>query len=202
MSVIDSLKDDIGELKSALLDNELLSVAPPDDLSQRQQLLIASFVILSHAHIEEFIEHLFLTYAEKREAEITDSVIPHCFVALSLHFADDLTGQGLRKHGARKICITSKNLYISKVLNINNGLKEANVVSLAKPLGLQSDHITNSCDQLFPALNTLGGKRGKLAHASSSRSASETIYAQQAIEWVEGVTNLIYQLVDYLDNES
>ncbi|MEV7345027.1 HEPN domain-containing protein [Streptomyces sp. NPDC093544] len=199
MDLVTCLRSDIEELKASLLDNEVLAVSPPDDLSRRQQLLITSFVILSHAHIEEFIEDLFLTYIENRENEIGDLATPRCFVELALHFSGDLIGQRAgKKFDTKQICTTAKNLYISKVVKINNGLKEANITSLAKPLGLHGDQLSDKCDDLFKALNTLGGKRGKMAHTSSSQAVSETVYPSQAIAWVEDVVSQVQSLVDYL----
>ncbi|NUK35067.1 hypothetical protein HRW16_09695 [Streptomyces lunaelactis] len=198
MDPVSSLRNDIDELKNSLLDEEVLAVSPPDDLCRRHQLLIASFVILSHAHIEEFIEGLFLRYVEEREREISNRETPQCFVRLALHFSGDLIGQGAGKYDIEQICTTAKNLYISKVVNINNGLKRANVTALAKPLGLHGEKLADDCNHLFTALNTLGGKRGKMAHTSSSQSASETVYSTQAIAWVEDAVNRIHELVDYL----
>ncbi|MFE6767473.1 HEPN domain-containing protein [Streptomyces fimicarius] len=197
MDIISDLKSDIEELKDALIDVETLSVSPPDDLTRRQQLLITSFVILAHAHIEEFIEELFVSYIVARNSEITDDSIPHCFVRLSLHFSADLIGQGAAKYPADKVCLTVVNLYRSKVVRINNGLKEANVTALAKPLGLNSEQLSDSCEQLFKTLNTLGAKRGKMAH-TSSQSASETVYAIQAVGWVNDVVDNISELVSFL----
>ncbi|WP_159400763.1 HEPN domain-containing protein [Streptomyces sp. XY431] len=200
MDLLDELKNDIAELKSSLLPDDVLRVKAPDDLTRRQELLISSFVILSHAHIEEFVENLFREYVENREKEITDATVPHCFVKLALHFSSDLIGQGAgNRFPTRQICTTAKNLYISKVINTNHGLKESNVGALAKPLGVHGERLSNSCEQLFVTLNTLGGKRGRMAHTSSrNQAASETVYASQAIVWVEDVINLAHQLNNYL----
>ncbi|SDT77257.1 hypothetical protein SAMN05216371_5381 [Streptomyces sp. TLI_053] len=200
MELLDALKSDIAELKASLLSDDVLEVKAPDDLTRRQELLIASFVILSHAHIEEFIENLFLRYVEMREKEIADLAVPHCFVKLALHFSPDLIGQGAgNKLQTRQICTTAKNLYISKVVNTNHGLKESNVMALAKPLGVHGENLSGECEQLFATLNTLGGKRGRMAHTSSrNQAASETVYASQAIVWVEDVVNLAHQLDNYL----
>ncbi|MEU6877965.1 HEPN domain-containing protein [Streptomyces sp. NPDC046712] len=202
MDLVAGLRSDIEELKDALLDVDTVAVNPPDDLTRRQQLLITSFVILAHAHIEEFIEELFVSYVEARSVEITKDSIPHCFVRLSLHFSGDLIGQGAGKYPTAQVCETAKNLYRSKVVQINNGLKGANVTALAKPLGLHGDPLTDSCDRLFKALNTLGAKRGKMAHTSSSQSASETVYAGQAVVWVEDAVSNIGELVGFLDGSS
>jgi hypothetical protein len=197
-----ALANDIKELGEALLDDDVRSVVPPDDLSRRQQLLISSFVILCHAHIEEYLENLFVAYVQARELELTKEFAPHCFMRLSIHFAADIVGQQVAKESDHlKICITAKHLYTSKVVWINNGLKEANVKALAKPLGLNNDDLSDGCEQLFAALNTLGGKRGKVAHSSSMQSANETFYAAQAVSWVDDVVSQMHQLVQFLGLE-
>jgi hypothetical protein len=198
VDIVDALRDGIQQLKDALLTADMLAINAPDDLSQRQELLITSFVILAHAHIEEFIENLFLSYIEKREMEIRPESAPHCFVRLSLHFSGDLIGQGVGKAEMANLCKIAKNLYISKVIKINNGLKSANLIALAKPLGLHLQ-IADRCDRLFPVLNTLGAKRGRMAHTSAAQAATETVYALQAVAWVDDVSDHIGQLVEYLD---
>ncbi|GGR67300.1 hypothetical protein GCM10010269_02570 [Streptomyces humidus] len=198
MNLVSDLKSDIEELRDALLDTDALTVAPPDDLTRRQQLLITSFVILAHAHIEEFIEELFVSYVDARTAEITEDSTPHCFIRLSLHFSPDLIGQGAGKYPTTQICQTAINLYRSKVVKINNGLKAANIAALARPLGLNGDQLSDNCERLFRSLNTLGAKRGKMAH-TSSQSANETVYASQAVGWVNDVVDNIDELVKFLN---
>lgn len=199
MQLLDTLRNDIDELRTSLLVEDVVDVQAPDDLSRRQQLLIASFVILSHAHIEEFIEGLFLGYIEEQEKSITEFAIPHCFVKLAMHFSPDLIGQGAgNRQSVQKICTTAKNFYISKIVKTNHGLKSNNVISLAKPLGLHSD-LPNTCDPLLTALNTLGSKRGGMAHTSPRRqSTTETVYASQAVTWVDDVVDLAHLLAGYL----
>ncbi|MFF0685650.1 HEPN domain-containing protein [Streptomyces albogriseolus] len=199
MDLIGDLRNDIDELKTALLDSDVLSVSPPDSLTRRQKLVITSFVILAHAHIEEFIEELFMRYVREREKEITNLSAPQCFIRLSLHFSADLIGQQVHKKPVAAVCETTKHLYKNKVITSNNGLKATNVASLAKPLGLDGKQLDDSCEDLFKALNTLGAKRGKMAHTSSaSQVADEDVYASQAVTWVEDVVNRLDDLLNYL----
>ncbi|MDH6607304.1 hypothetical protein M2164_002939 [Streptomyces sp. SAI-208] len=159
-----------------------------------------SFVILAHAHIEEFIEQMFSDCLAARASTITATEIPSCYARLILHFGEHIKGQkGSASLTPASICITAKSLYDSKVIKANNGLKEHNIVQLAKPLGLTENDVSNACPDLLPALDTLGGKRGGLAHRSS-QAVTETIYPGQAIKWVDDVLTHFAQLSSLLAN--
>ena len=200
VDTVTQLANDITGLRDSLLPSELQAIAPPDDLSDTQSLLVRSFVILAHAHIEEFIEQMFSDFLSSKHATVTASEIPTCYARLILHFGEHIKGQkGSSSLTPADICTTAKSMYNSKVIKANNGLKEHNVVQLAKPLGLTENDISNACPELLPALDTLGSRRGSLAHRSS-QAVTETIYPGQAIKWVDDVLTHFSQLSDLLAN--
>ncbi|MFJ2134210.1 HEPN domain-containing protein [Streptomyces sp. NPDC087845] len=200
MDTVSQLRNDIDELRNSLMSKSLQSVAPPDDLSSAQSLLVRSFVILAHAHIEEFIEQMFSDFIAAKTLEITDETIPACYARLILHFGENIRGEkGSSGYAPGQLCLTAKSMYESKVIKANNGLKEKNVTQMARPLGLTSDEVSDACPDLFPALDTLGSKRGRLAHRSS-QAVSETIYPGQAIKWVEDVLTHFAQLSNLLSS--
>jgi hypothetical protein len=56
-----------------------------------------------------------------------------------------------------------RGLYRSKVVTPNNGVKRKNLRALAKPLGLE-DRLEADCEGLLSPADTLGARRGALAH--------------------------------------
>ncbi|XVV37210.1 HEPN domain-containing protein [Streptomyces sp. CA-100214] len=200
MDTLTQLTSDIQDLRNSLMPAELQAIAPPDDLSDAQSLLVKSFVILAHAHIEEFIEQMFLDFLDTKASSVSNGHIPICYARLILHFGEHIKGEkGSASLTPELICIKAKSFYESKAIKSNNGLKERNVLQMAKPLGLLESAVSDACPDLFLALDTLGGKRGGLAHRSS-QAVTETIYPGQAIKWVDDVLTHFAQLSNLLAN--
>lgn len=51
-----------------------------------------------------------------------------------------------------------------KVIEKNHGLKEANLLTLSLPIGIDSDDLDTA---MLPTMNTFGEQRGLVAHSSA-----------------------------------
>jgi hypothetical protein len=151
------------ERESRLADALLPSMPEAGDtLAADEQFKTHAYLMLACALVEEHIESLFGAYVAERAA-INDGRVHECFISLTARFSGDLIGQNSgRLPTAQAALPTLVGLYSTKVIKANNGVKRQNIETLAKPLGL-GDRL-DMCEELFTPLNTLGAKRGAVAH--------------------------------------
>jgi hypothetical protein len=133
-----------------------------EPLAPPAQFLTHAYLVLACAVIEEFVEGCFEEYVAVALAACGTAVSP-CFVPLATRFADDLKGQTSTIPPSTRACPMLRGLYASKILRPNNGIKRTNLSALAKPLGLLEELEANCEDLLGPA-DTLGSRRGTVAH--------------------------------------
>jgi hypothetical protein len=112
--------------------------------------------------IEEFVEECFERYVAVA-LESIGAAVPPCFVPLATRFADDLKGQTNTIPDSKKACPMLRGFYASKIVRPNNGVKRANLSALAKPLGLL-ERLEADCEDLLVPADTLGSRRGAVAH--------------------------------------
>lgn len=153
------LRENEDALAAALLPEDADVTEP---LEPQTQFLTHAYLVLACAVIEEFVEECFDAYVAIALAASDLSVSP-CFVPLATRFADDLKGQTNTIPPSTKACPMLRGLYASKIVRPNNGIKRKNLFALAKPLGLLEDLEANCEDLLVPA-DTLGSRRGTVAH--------------------------------------
>ncbi|MFE6447659.1 HEPN domain-containing protein [Nocardiopsis dassonvillei] len=194
------LKSDIEKLRVVFLTPEISSIHPPDELDDRSRLLINSYVILAHAHIEEFIEDQFLSFARAITPNAGDPSIRACFTHLFISFSKKLQGDYAKK-SHHDLCMAAIGHY-KKLISANNGIKKKNILTLTNPLGFTEDEVTDSCNELIIHLEALGSKRGDLAHRSSvPKSATLELYPRQAQELVGNVSEKIHLLTSLLGSK-
>lgn len=133
-----------------------------DPLEPSAQFLTHAYLVLSCAVIEEFVEECFSIYVDKALAA-NDAQISSCLVSLATRFAGDVIGQTNTIPPAEEASPMLSGLYKSKVIGPNNGIKRKNILGLGKPLGLY-DKIESDCEDLLVPMETLGARRGAVAH--------------------------------------
>lgn len=189
---------DVNFLRQA--ETELASAVLPEDpdsvqqLTTRDQLLTRAYLVLACALVEDFIEGCFLDYV-KKSMEANDGLVSSCFVPLAIKFADDLVGQVNTIPSAAVAAPMLVGLYSSKVIHPNNGVKRKNLEAMARPLGLR-DKLEDECDDLLGPADTLGARRGSVAHTPA---VSEEMRPNQARELVTDVLERIPLLTAMLD---
>lgn len=181
-------------------EHELRSVLLPADpdvteaLEKRDAFLTHAYVVLASAILEEFVEECFRHFIETAAASEPDQ-FAGCFVTLASKFSTLIIGQ----HGSAVIAsdsvATLKNLYDSKVITPNNGIRRRNLETLAKPLGLLPA-LEDNCEELLAVADALGSKRGAIAHVGV---ISEEIRPSKAEKLVADVIDNIPSLIKVLD---
>jgi hypothetical protein len=89
---------------------------------------------------------------------------------------------------------------VEKAVIANHGIKETNVEHLAKAAGVEWPPFEAACHMALTQLDTLGGKRGSVAHVSTSKSqiTANPIYPANALQWVEDALAATQIIEDYL----
>jgi hypothetical protein len=158
------------ELKKALrLSRQIASRMDGNQVqSDLHALKIRSYIILSHAAIEEYLESLSREIALKSISLLKDeNFVSYSLLALISHYKSkfpqtfvvpasshilrstlaDLSDQAIMKH--------------EKAIDDNHGIRAKSVNNLFYPIGVDADR---GYPGLVPALDTFGLKRGRYAH--------------------------------------
>lgn len=191
MPDVNFLRQAEAELASAVLPEDPGSVK---QLTTREQLLTRAYLVLACALVEDFVEGCFLDYV-KNSLGSKDGLVSGCFVSLAVKFGDDLVGQVNTIPSAAVAAPMLVGLYTSKVIHPNNGVKRKNLETMAKPLGLR-DKLEDECDDLLGPADTLGARRGSVAHTPA---VSEEMRPSQARELVTDVLERMPLLTAMLD---
>lgn len=160
-----------------------------------------SFRILVHAEIESFIEdRAFQLFDEGWDAwathRIPNRVLP-ALLAFSGHRMPNppprlgLLAKNNNKNNKEDIDALFKRVkkhWMDDVYKKNHGIKEANVLALLLPLGIDGSHLDTT---LLADLTSFGGLRGAVAHKSSVRV---TTYADPKSEY-DTANQLVIALV-------
>lgn len=170
------LRDNEAELAVALLPDEPEAA---EALSARDQFLTHAYLLLACAVIEEYIEGCFERFVVTALEESTDRVAA-CFVPLSARFADDLIGQTNPFPTAAAACPILRGLYGSKIVRPNNGIKRKNLIALARPLGLAAS-LESDCEPLLGPADTLGARRGAVAHIGAVTEETRPAEARKLV---------------------
>jgi hypothetical protein len=191
MPDLEGLRKNENDLADALL--------PPDvDLTQpldaRATFLTRGYLVLACATIEEFIEECFDDYTE-RALDSSSGSVSGCFVFLAIRFADDIGGKSKLSSNLTHRCKALRGLYVSKVVRTNNGVKRDNLRSLARPLGLL-DRLESECEELLSPADTLGARRGAVAHTGT---VNEELRPAEARKLVSDVLDELPLLLTLLD---
>jgi hypothetical protein len=192
MPDINALRQTEAALADAILPDETDSTS---SLSDRDKLLVSAYVVLACALVEDFFESCFLHYVDK-SLEASDVLFSGCFISLAAKFSDDLLGQVSGIPSAEAAVPRLQGLYKSKVIFPNNGVKRKNLEAMARPLGMIRE-LEKTCEPLLGPVDTLGARRGSIAHTSS---VSEELHPSQARSLVTNVLDQVPLLIALLDS--
>ena len=110
---------------------------------------------------EEFIEGLFAEHVSIAAGSAVS--MEGCFIWLAVRFAGELTASSRSAGEPADVFAQLRGLYLSRVVRSNNGIKRRDVLALAKPLGLDR-RVEDQCEELLGPADTLGTRRGPIAH--------------------------------------
>jgi RiboL-PSP-HEPN len=150
---------------------------PTGIYSDRQLSLTIAYRVFAHAEIEAYLEDRVKTVAldakikwdnHRKTSRVLLSLLAFSGEIMNLP-PDTLSPvKGSKKVSLEKTKLDKKidlaiNCFI-KTINQNHGLKEANILALLLPIGIDSDDL--DLDLLLD-LNTFGEQRGLVAHSSA-----------------------------------
>jgi hypothetical protein len=165
-----------------------------EPLAGRDVFLTQAYLILSCAIIEEFIENCFVAHVERALAESGETVAP-CFVPLATKFSSEVIAQIHAGPAATEACPMLASLYKAKIVRQNNGVKRDNLVNLAKPLGL-TRRVEEECEALILPADTLGARRGAIAHLGTVTDELRPAAAQAMVLEVIDALPLLVAVLD------
>lgn len=169
-----------------------------------------SYRILVHAEIESFIEDRAYTLFDEAWNNWINDKIPSRVLSALLAFSGQqmpiptkkLSSPGKNNHEkVDDIILRAKKHWKDVVYKDNHGIKEANVLGLLLPLGIDGGDIDTT---LLADLTSFGGLRGAVAHKSSIRiksyadPKSEYDKANQLVVGLESIDKLIVCQLDEL----
>lgn len=141
-----------------------------------QTLKVRSYILLSHAALEEYLEDLCKDVASiavrkyKQHGNITNALLG----LISSGLLDDISiGKAKKKvkqdlfHNI-EIFATEALTQFHSVINNNNGIKKANQLSLLLPIGVDPESTDFAT---LAALDAFGTKRGDVAHKAKIAKA-------------------------------
>lgn len=186
------------------LDNQLLTTFVtdfPDPPSRSEVISINAYLVLTHGCIEEYVEALFEDFAPKLLAGVSAGAPVSRAVAMAAFAWSDRgkkTAYDLRtledvlKAGANKI---------SEAVPRNHGVKRTNLAELGQAAGIEWPAFEAVCQDAITWLDTLGAKRGSVAHVSTSRTqiTKTPVYPPEARLWVADAVAGVTMIQAYLD---
>jgi hypothetical protein len=155
----------------AILDSVLLGGIVEDplrDRSDEEAMRIHSYLLLSHAALEEELEAAFEKYLSRLLGWLVADRVPIACLSLAYAASQELQISPV-EYAKRDIVPQLREMSVKKydhVVKGNHGLKSINVKSLAKPVGVPWRLIEQELGPSLADLDTLGSKRGAAGHAS------------------------------------
>lgn len=188
----------------------LPSISPTGLYSDRQIARTIAYRVLAHAEIESYFEDRVWEVVINVKDNWDSSGKAHrtliCLLAFSGQTMDtppeklDPTKPNFEKKVKVDKKIDSAISSFRRVITQNHGLKEANILALLLPIGIESDDLDPA---LLATMNTFGEQRGVVAHSSATAyrtsqppdPASELNTVQQIIQGLLQVDELINNLM-------
>jgi hypothetical protein len=154
------------------LENNILPAERVDgNYTKREQDLIRSFVLLSHAEIEAYLEDVAKTRVTKSLSDWNSSrVKSNCiksvvsFIGNELKFENDINSKNIQYRVNKTVAH-----YMRAVVDKNHGIKEKNILNVLLPLGIE---ITEIDQTWLSVMESFGSTRGMFAHSSFSVQSS------------------------------
>lgn len=162
-----------------------------------------SFRILVHAEIEAFLEERAYELFDEAWQAWSTYRVPSRVLAGLLAFSGHSMPQPPSRLGAKGkrdfddvdgMLARVKNYWKDQVYKRNNGIKEANVLGVLLPLGIDGNDIDNT---MLADLTSFGGRRGAVVHSSSvgvtkyADPKSEFDQSQQLVRALVNIDDLV-----------
>jgi len=204
------LRKELNTLKKQFLPN----VDPMGSYSDRQLARTLAYRVLAHAEIESYLEDRVWEAVIKAKRNWDNSGKAHCTLICLIAFSgqtmdlppDTLTPNRPSKMLAQEKVKISKKIdsainCFQRVVEQNHGVKEANLLALLLPIGVDSDELDST---LLANLNTFGKQRGLVAHSSATAyrtiqlpdPATELNAVQQIVQGLLQIDELINNLMN------
>ncbi len=183
----------------------LPKINPMGIYSDRQLALTIAYRVLAHAEIEAYLEDRVtevVIHAKKdwnNGGKISRTLLS--LLAFSGHVMDEPPKKISVQKGIKiDEKIESAIKFFRQKINQNHGIKEANMLALLLPIGIDSDDLDPA---LMATLNTFGAQRGLVAHSSATSyrttqlpdPANELNRIQQIIQGLLQIDELINALI-------
>jgi hypothetical protein len=155
----------------------LPKASPTGEYTDRQLALTIAYVVFAHAEIEAYLEDRAKDVAIDAKKNWDSSKKASRVLVSLLAFSGQMMAvppdtlnpvQGTKTVPLERIDVDEKiklavNSFV-KVINQNHGVKEANILALLLPIGIDSKDLDPN---LLLQLNTFGEQRGLVAHSSA-----------------------------------
>lgn len=150
----------------SFLENNILPSERVDgNYTKKEQDLIRSFVLLTHAEIEAYLEDVAKTRVTKSLSDWnTSRTKSNCiksvvsFIGHDLKFENDANSNNIQYRVNKTVAH-----YMNAVVDKNHGIKEKNILKVLLPLGIE----LNELDQTWlSVMESFGSTRGLIAHSS------------------------------------
>lgn len=155
------------ESRIAFLESNILPAPnPTGNYSKKEQDLIRSYVLLVHAEIEAYFEDVAKEKVSKSLSKwMSSRQKSTCLKAILAYAGNELSYETTKKADSYNIAFRLNRAvsHFLSLINKNNGIKEANLLSILVPLGIE----LNDIDPVWlSTMETFGSFRGQIAHNS------------------------------------
>ncbi len=176
----------------------------PRPLTDAEHVAVNSYLVLSHAVIEEFIEDVFIQYFKRLLLWLKSDQIPLELGRLLFAARDKMINEKELPYPKRDITQIAP-LVVAKFevqVRQNHGVKEENVKRMASLVGVDWKCFERELAGDLVDLNTLGSKRGPAGHLSPYSNklqlVSEQVYPDDLRAWVRPASEAAIHIRDYL----
>ena len=171
----------------------------PEKPTLEEVISVNAYLVMAHGCIEEHVETVFQQHADGMDCG-DDQLSVARAVASAVHAWNEAAKDKPYRERRLGDVLKAGSSYMTKAAQKNNGIKENNVLALARAAGVEWPPFESACNDALIKLETLGGKRGEVAHVSASRSlfASSPIYPPDAKAWVKDAIDAALQIEAYL----
>ena len=165
-----TLTKELNRLKKQFLPK----INPTGIYSDRQLALTIAYRVLAHAEIEAYLEDRVKQLAIDAKRDWDNQGKTSRTLLSLLAFSGEMMDvppdtlspvRGSKIVALEQIKIDSAINCFIRTINQNHGVKEANILSLLLPIGIDSDDLDSA---LLADLNTFGEQRGLVAHSSAT----------------------------------
>jgi hypothetical protein len=166
----ENLKGQLNVLRKTFLPRRF---SPTGNYKQVTYEKARAYKVLTHAEIESYLETIFYNIAQYAYGkwDITKTVSKP-LLALAVYYSgtyspvpESKTGNYSSEDITEKIKMAFTD-FSSKVKSKNHGIKEANLLQMGLPIGLELSQIDND---LIIGLNNYGAERGEIAHSTRTK---------------------------------